>query len=112
MIIENLSFYYFRNGYGFGLHSSIHAMEFEEHLKQHILNKKDSEGAHNVKHVLVIGSKMPWVEAILLELGVDKVTSLVTNPEVTRSDHENITVISFSDLSEMWSEGKVNIYIA
>ena len=54
---------------------------------------------------------MPWVEAVLLENGVEKITSLVADPELTRSEHENITVISFSDLSKMWSEGKVSNYL-
>ena len=89
------------------MHNSIHGIEFGEHLKRHILNRDDSEAAQRVKHVLVIGSKTPWVEAILLEHGVEKITSLVANPALTRSEHENITVISASDLSNMWSEGKV-----
>ena len=99
--------FHYRPGYAFGLHNSIHGIEFWEHLKRHILNREGSEEAQRVKHVLVIGSKMPWVEAILLENGVEKITSLVANPAITRSEHENITVISLSDLSEMWSEGKV-----
>ena len=28
------------------------------------------------KHVLVIGTQMPWIEAMLLELGVGQVTTL------------------------------------
>ena len=100
-----------RQGYAFGLHSSLHGFEFAEHLIHHILNRTDSSKTHDVKHVLVIGSKMPWVEAVLLENGVEKITSLVADPELTRSEHENITVISFSDLSKMWSEGKVSNYL-
>ena len=99
--------FHYRPGYGFGLHHSIHGIEFGEHLKRHILNREDSEAALRVKHVLVIGSKTPWIEAILLENGVEKITSLVANPALTRSEHENITVISASDLSNMWSDGKV-----
>ena len=92
----------------FGIHNrGPHVLEFNEHLGNHILNRTGQVKREDVKHVLVIGSKMPWVEAILLDNGVEKVTSLVHNPEITKSLHPNITVVSHSDLSKMWSEGSV-----
>ena len=96
----------------FGIHNrKPHLLEFEEHITQHILNRTGSEKWGDVKHVLVLGSKMPWVEAILLEKGVERVTSLVHNPEITKSLHPNITIVSHSDLSKMWSEGNVIIIL-
>ena len=85
----------------------MHVLEFDEHLSHHILNRTGSEKWGDVKHVLVIGSKYPWVEAVLLEKGVTKITSLVSNPEQTISEHPNITVVSHSDISKMWEQGLV-----
>ena len=51
------------------------------------------------KHVLVIGSKLPWLEVILLSLNVGNITTLEYNRYVT--DHPKINVISplkFGDL--------------
>ena len=90
-----------------GIHNRAHLAEFEEHLSQHILNRTGSENWNEVKHVLVIGSKYPWMEGVLLAKGVEKITSLVSNPELTRSEHPNITIVSYSDLSKKWEEGSV-----
>ena len=90
-----------------GIHNRAHLAEFEEHLSQHILNRTGSENWNEVKHVLVIGSKYPWMEGVLLAKGVEKITSLVSNPELTESQHPNITIVSYSDLSKKWEEGSV-----
>merc|ERR1719411_1765819 len=50
-----------RDGYLFGMHNRMHVLEFDEHLSHHILNRTGSEKWGDVKHVLVIGSKYPWV---------------------------------------------------
>ena len=84
-----------------------HFFEFDDHLQNHIFNRTGSSKWSEVKHVLVIGSIMPWIEAILLEKGVTRITSLVPDPENTKTTHPNITIISHSHLSKMWSEGSV-----
>ena len=84
-----------------------HFFEFEDHLDNHILNRTGSLKWSEVKHVLVIGSSMPWIEAMLLEKGVTRITSLVPDPENTKTTNSSITIISHSDLSKMWSEGSV-----
>ena len=90
-----------------GIHNRAHLAEFEEHLSHHILNRTGSGKWNEVKHVLVIGSKYPWIEAVLLAKGVEKITSLVSNPELTTTEHPNITIVSYSDLSKKWEEGSV-----
>ena len=50
------------------------------------------------KHVLVIGSQTPWIEAILLNLGAAKVTTL--EYATIESTHPNVEVISIEGLKE------------
>ena len=51
------------------------------------------------KHVLVIGSKLPWIEVILLSLNVGHVTTIKYNNHIT--DHPKITLLSPSKFSQM-----------
>ncbi len=44
-------------------------------LFRHLINYMEIKG----KHVLVIGTQEPWIEAMVLELGADLVTTLGTN---------------------------------
>ena len=63
-----------------------------EHLLQKYIHVKD-------KHVLVIGSILPWIEGILLTLGVGHVTTLEYDPYV--STHPKVTSISPLDFSNL-----------
>ena len=51
------------------------------------------------KHILVIGSTRPWIEAILLAEGASHITTLEYNPYPT--DHPKITTISPIDFAEL-----------
>ena len=85
-----------------------HFFEFDDHLDNHIVNRTGSSKLSEVQNVLVIGSTVPWIESLLLAKGVTRITSLVPDPENTKTTHPNITIVSHSDLSKMWSEGLVS----
>ena len=53
---------------------------------------------HN-KHILVIGSLLPWIEALLLELGVSHITTLEYEPYKT--NHTNVTTIDPTEFSNL-----------
>ena len=48
---------------------------------------------------MVIGSQEPWIEAMLLELGAELVTTLEYNPVVT--DHPKLRAVTPEQLNEM-----------
>ena len=99
----------FRPGYMFGVLTRWPSVfEVAEHLDQHIFRASKPISDHKI---LVIGTKMPWIEAILLEKGAKHVTSLVPDWKITKSTHPNITIISPSEMSRMWGEGQDYIYI-
>ena len=51
------------------------------------------------KHILVIGSELPWIESILLHEGAGKVTTLEYNPYPT--NHPRIITISPIDFARL-----------
>ena len=53
---------------------------------------------HN-KHILVIGSILPWIEALLLELGVSHITTLEYDPYKTT--HRKLTTINPTEFSNL-----------
>ena len=55
------------------------------------------------KHVLVIGSSLPWIEVILLAEEVGNITTLEYNPYT--SDHPKINMISPVDLAKQVKNG-------
>ena len=57
------------------------------------------------KHVLVIGSTWPWVEAILLYLGVDRITTLEYASQ--NNEHPKINLITPEELRKSILEGDV-----
>ena len=57
------------------------------------------------KHVLVIGSTLPWVEAILIYLGVDKITTLEYASQ--KNEHPKINLITPEELRKSILEGNV-----
>ena len=62
------------------------------------------------KHVLVIGSKLPWIEVILLSLNVGHVTTIEYNKYIT--DHPKITLLSPLKFREMATSNKVPMFDA
>ena len=67
------------------------AQEVHRHLKDQ-MSKTVTRG-----HILVIGSQTPWIEAILLELGAAKITTVDYTPiECHHPDIETITPEDFS----------------
>ena len=52
-------------------------------------------------HVLVVGSKLPWIEVLLLSLHVEKITTLDYNP--FNSDHPRINTVSPMEMSTLVS---------
>ena len=63
-------------------------MEINEIIKNTLLEFIDIEN----KHVLVIGSALPWIEVILLSLNVGHITTLEYNHYV--SDHPKLSVLT------------------
>ena len=53
--------------------------------------------------MLVIGSQNPWIEAILLEKGAKRVTTL--EYEVLESLHPNVTVLTPEDIRRQYLRG-------
>ena len=51
------------------------------------------------KHVLVVGSALPWVETILLYLNASRITTLEYDPYP--STHPNVTTITPSDFAKL-----------
>ena len=51
------------------------------------------------KHVLVIGSALPWVETILLYLNASRITTLEYDPYP--STHPKVTTITPSDFAKL-----------
>ena len=79
---------------GYGVQTTLDLMEL---LKTHMLD------SINNKHVLVIGSILPWIEAILLHLGAEKITTLEYAPQ--RNDHPNIQLVTPEELRKAVLEG-------
>ena len=71
-------------------------------LKQYVFPKG--------KHILVIGSTRPWIEAILLAEGASHITTLEYNPYPT--DHPKITTISPIDFAELVVSNKAPFFDA
>ena len=57
----------------------------------------------NGGHVLVIGSQLPWIEALLLEKGANHVTTL--DYATIQNHHPNLTVITPDILRKMYLNG-------
>ena len=53
--------------------------------------------------MLVIGSQNPWIEAILLEKGAKRVTTL--EYEVLESLHPNVTVLTAEEIRRQYLSG-------
>ena len=62
------------------------------------------------KHILVIGSTRPWIEAILLAEGASNITTLEYNPYPT--DHPRILAISPSEFAKLVLRKKVPLFDA
>ena len=62
------------------------------------------------QHVLVIGTQVPWIEAILLELGAKKVTILEYNDIL--SEHPQLFPIKPSDFAEKYLNGTLELFDA
>ena len=62
------------------------------------------------KHVLVIGSNIPWIEVILLSQNVGHITTLEYNRYWC--DHPKISVISPVELKELYLLNKAPLFDA
>ena len=60
------------------------------------------------KHVLVIGTQEPWIEAILLELGAKKVTTLQYND--IASEHHQLFPIKPRAFAERYLNGTLELF--
>ena len=60
------------------------------------------------KHVLVIGSKLPWIEVILLSLNAGHVTTIEYNEYTTK--HPKITILSPSKFRQMAESTKAPMF--
>ncbi len=88
-----------RGGYGYNKTENI-----GRHLRDHMANQiRDG-------HVLIIGSQSPWVEAIVLEIGAAKITTLEYADIVT--DHPQLTTTTPDKLSAMFLDNPEPIFDA
>ena len=62
------------------------------------------------KHVLVIGSVLPWIEALLLTMNVDHITTLEYDPYL--STHSKITTITPTEFSNLVVTNKAPLFDA
>ena len=57
------------------------------------------------KHVLVIGTTLPWIEAILLYLGAEEITTLEYSPQ--KNEIPKVNLVTPEQLRNSILEGKV-----
>ena len=62
------------------------------------------------KHVLIIGSILPWIESLLLEMNVGHITTLEYEPYP--STHPKITTISPQEFSKLVMSNKAPMFDA
>ena len=62
------------------------------------------------KHVLVIGTQEPWIEAILLEFGAKKITILEYND--IDSEHHQLFPVKPRDFAEKYLNGTLELFDA
>ena len=62
------------------------------------------------KHVLVVGSKLPWIEVILLSLNVGSITTLEYNRYVT--DHPKIKILTPPEFGDLVQSNKAPMFDA
>ncbi len=55
------------------------------------------------KHVLVVGSQSPWLEAIILEVGAAKITTL--DYAQMKSEHPQIDIVTPLEIREGYLDG-------
>jgi hypothetical protein len=72
---------------------------------QYLKGKLQELQIGNRKNVLVIGSERPWVEAILLSLGVPRVTTLEYG--TIESTHPQITTLTPDQIRQKYATGKM-----
>ena len=58
-------------------------------------------------NILVIGTQIPWIEAILLEKGAERVTTM--EYASVKSFHPNITAITPDIFREMYLNSSINV---
>lgn len=83
-----------RQGRPFSGYGTEAALEVYRHLRDHM--SEVVEGGH----VLVIGSQTPWIEAILLELGAGKITTVDYSP--IENHHPQIETVTPEELAEQF----------
>ena len=74
-----------------------------QYLAEHYINVTK-------KHVLIIGSILPWIESILLTMDVGHITTLEYEPY--KSTHPKITTISPQDFSKLVISNKAPVFDA
>ncbi len=80
--------------------------KYEEEIKMVATNFMDLKG----KHVLVIGSRSPWLEVILLISGAAKVTTLEYGK--IECEFPDIETITPEELSETYLNGSLPLFDA
>ena len=78
-----------------GALSGGYGTDISEKIKHVLIKYMNVEN----KHFLVIGSQLPWIEAILVSLNIKKITTLEYNDYKT--DHSRISIISPLQFREM-----------
>ena len=72
---------------------------------QYVRGKLQELQIGNRKHALVVGSERPWVEAILLSLGVPKITTLEYGS--IESTHPQITTLTPDQMRQKYTAGQL-----
>ena len=81
----------------------IDVMRRMQHLLEEYIHVRN-------KHVLVIGSILPWIETLLLHLDVGHITTLEYDPPLTT--HPKITTIAPAELSALVMTGEAPMFDA
>ena len=81
----------------------IDVMRRMQHLLENYIHVRN-------KHILVIGSILPWIETLLLHLDVGHITTLEYDPYLTT--HPKITTIAPPEFSRLVMTGKAPMFDA
>ena len=81
----------------------INVMRRMQHLLENYIHVRN-------KHVLVIGSILPWIETLLLHLDVGHITTLEYDPYLTT--HPKITTIAPTEFSKLVMTGNAPMFDA
>ena len=93
-----------RSGKMYGAYGVPSVQNITKNLQEHMHDQVKNG------HVLVMGSQTPWIEAILLELGAAKITTL--EYAKIETDHEQINVLTPEEFRQAYIKGQLPLFDA